>query len=83
VTTTRARRLLVVTESPWFVHPVDGDDKNDGRTKRTALRTFAELDRRVQIEGLTATHEVMIKTRWSDDRPASRRSRGATSAIDR
>jgi len=60
-----ARRLLVVTEGPWFVHPVDGDDKNDGRTKRTALRTFAELDRRVQIDGLQAAHQIVLRTRWT------------------
>ena len=41
-----------LTQTRWFVDPVNGDDSNDGTTAASALQTPGELARRWSGEGL-------------------------------
>jgi hypothetical protein len=45
---------LTIAQPDWYVDPENGDDAYDGATALTALKTFAELTRRLGIFNLLA-----------------------------
>lgn len=49
-----------ITQSVWYVNAATGDDKNDGATALTALKTMSELTRR--FEGRTISPTVTTVT---------------------
>jgi hypothetical protein len=42
---------MAITQAGFFIDASTGDDKNDGATPATALRTHAELERRIDAGG--------------------------------